>query len=69
MGNEALFTNKLNPYIKGNKDVLLGMDILRIALERSKTAKEALDISVHFFSNYNQGDNSANNNVIIRWKL
>jgi secernin len=52
IGNEALFTKE-----KPDETGLLGMDLLRLALERSKTAKEARDCLVHLLEEYGQGGN------------
>ena len=40
IGNEALFTKGSDK----KTERLIGMDIVRLALERSKTAKEAVDV-------------------------
>ncbi|MHA1299036.1 MAG: C69 family dipeptidase [Candidatus Helarchaeota archaeon] len=50
MGNEAVFTRE-----KYDKEGLLGMDLMRIALERAKTAKEGLDIITNLIAKYGQG--------------
>lgn len=52
IGNEAVFT-------KGSyaKDGLTGMDMLRLALERSETAKEALHCIIELLEKYGQGGN------------
>ncbi len=52
VGNEAVFT-------KGQyaKDGLLGMDMLRLALERSETAKDALETILYLLERYGQGGN------------
>lgn len=50
IGNEAVFTKE-----KQGPPALLGMDILRLALERSKTAAEALAYIVYFIKTYGQG--------------
>lgn len=52
IGNEAVFT-------KGayGKTGLTGMDMVRLALERSKTAKEALDLLIGLLETYGQGGN------------
>lgn len=52
IGNEAVFTKE--PYHKKN-DALLGMDILRLALERASTARMARDLIVEFLAAYGQG--------------
>ena len=52
IGNEAVFT-------KGRYDKmgLTGMDMLRLALERSENAKEALECLIHLLERYGQGGN------------
>lgn len=52
IGNEAVFT-------KGayGKTGLTGMDMVRLALERSKTAKEALQLLIELLETYGQGGN------------
>ena len=52
IGNEAVFT-------KGayGKTGLTGMDMVRLTLERSKTAREALDLLIHLLETYGQGGN------------
>ena len=53
IGNEAVFT-----YSRGKKvERLLGMDLLRLGLERGKSAKECLDIIVLLLEKYGQGGN------------
>ncbi len=52
MGNEAVFTKE--KYHKKN-NALLGMDMVRLALERSRTAKEAIDIIIDLLNRYGQG--------------
>lgn len=53
IGNEAVFTKE--PYNK--KDGLLGMDLMRLALERAKTARAALDVITDLMDTYGQGGN------------
>ncbi len=53
IGNEALFTKV--PY--DQKPGLIGMDFLRLALERSRTAREALDVITGLLATYGQGGN------------
>jgi secernin len=53
IGNEAVFTRI--PYDK--KPGLIGMDHLRLALERSKTAFEALETITSLLEKYGQGGN------------
>ena len=52
IGNEAVFTKAIN-----KKQALIGMDLLRLALERSKTAIEALYCITNLLQTYNQGGN------------
>ena len=51
IGNEAVFTKG-----KYNKTGLTGMDMVRLALERSKTAKEALECIIGLLEKYGQGE-------------
>jgi len=51
IGNEALFTKI--PYDKSPG--LIGMDFLRLALERSRSADEALDVMINLLETYGQG--------------
>lgn len=53
IGNEAVFTKV--PYEKGPG--LLGMDLLRLALERARTAREALEVITSLLSAHGQGGN------------
>ena len=52
IGNEAVFAKV--PYHKQN-DALLGMDLLRLGLERGATAREALDAIVALLTQHGQG--------------
>lgn len=51
IGNEAEWSNA-SPI---DKDALLGMDLLRLGLERGATAKEALDVILTLLKQYGQG--------------
>ena len=51
IGNEAVFTRRKRSREPG----LIGMDLLRLALERANTAREALDASPTFSRGYGQG--------------
>lgn len=53
IGNEAVFTKV--PYEKGN--ALTGMDLLRLALERAATAREAVTVITDLLEMYGQGGN------------
>lgn len=50
IGNEAVFTLE-----QQGPEALLGMDIIRIALERCKTAEEAVDMIAWLLEEYGQG--------------
>lgn len=52
IGNEAIWTKMA---IHKKNDRLLGMDLLRLALERGNSAKEALDIISKLLEKYGQG--------------
>jgi len=54
IGNEAVYTKE-----KLRKEGLLGMDLLRLGLERSKTAKEALSVITELLEEYGQGGDCA----------
>lgn len=53
IGNEAVFTKE--KYVK--TDGVTGMDMLRLALERCRSAKEALDFLTDFIEKHPQGGN------------
>jgi len=53
IGNEAVFTKV--PY--GKKPGLIGMDFLRLALERAESARQALDVIVNLLEKYGQSGN------------
>ncbi len=53
IGNEALFTRE--PYEKEER--LLGMDLLRLGLERAATAREAVEVITALLEQYGQGGN------------
>lgn len=53
IGNEAVFTKV--PYEKGK--ALTGMDLLRLALERASTAREAVTVITELLAEYGQGGN------------
>ncbi|XP_067824916.1 secernin-2-like isoform X2 [Heptranchias perlo] len=53
IGNEAVWTKE--PI--SEKEALLGMDLVRLGLERGSTAKEALDVITSLVEQYGQGGN------------
>lgn len=54
IGNTAVFTKE-----KYSKTGILGMDMLRLALERAKTAEEALEFITSTVKKYGQGGNGS----------
>ena len=52
IGNEAVFTKE-----KYGENRLLGMDMIRIALERCRASQEALDLMIELLGTYGQGGN------------
>jgi secernin len=54
IGNEAVFTKV--PYEK--QPGLIGMDFIRLALERASTVDEALDVMIELLETYGQGGNA-----------
>src|SRR5690554_5343005 len=52
IGNEAVFTKE-----NYGEPALLGMDMLRIALERCKSSEDALNLIIHLLETYGQGGN------------
>lgn len=53
IGNEAIMSNVSSKAEKA----LIGMDLVRLGLERGKSAKEALDIMIALLLKYGQGGN------------
>ncbi|GAP05743.1 dipeptidase [Anaerolinea thermolimosa] len=53
IGNEAVFTRGLI----GKEPGLIGMDLLRLALERASTAEQALNTMIDLLEKYGQGGN------------
>ncbi|XP_014257056.1 secernin-3 [Cimex lectularius] len=52
IGNEAVYTK-----VPESGEALLGMDLVRLGLERSKTAVEAVDVITGLLEKYGQGGN------------
>ncbi|MEN8040410.1 MAG: peptidase U34 [Actinomycetota bacterium] len=57
IGNEAVFTDQ--PY---NDEGLLGMDMIRLALERASTAESAVSVIVDLLERYGQGGGAGHEN-------
>jgi dipeptidase len=61
IGNEALFTR-----LKASKEPgLIGMDFLRLALERSECAEEALHVIIELLEQYGQSGNCAYDHTLV----
>ena len=54
IGNEAVFTRN-----KYEGETLIGMDYVRLALERASTAREGVEVITHLLGLYGQGGNCA----------
>lgn len=54
VGNEAIWTRLASESDK-EKNKLLGMDLVRLALERARTAYQALDVITKLLERYGQG--------------
>jgi len=52
MGEEAVFTTEM---AAEKRDGIIGPDLMRIALERSRTCREAIDLMVRLLEEYGQG--------------
>ena len=52
IGNESIFTKE-----KPDKIGLTGMDLVRLALERSRTARQALEVIIELLEKHGQGGN------------
>jgi secernin len=62
IGNEAVWTK-----LPIEKTALTGMDLLRLALERTATAREALELITSFLQTYGQGGNCGYRNKNFRY--
>jgi secernin len=51
MGEEAVFTTEMNE----KKDGIIGPDLMRIALERSRTCRDAIQLMTRLLEEYGQG--------------
>eukprot|EP01084_Bolivina_argentea_P120571 213743_1 len=58
IGNEAVWTKE---EIKQGNDALLGMDLVRLGLERGSTARECLDVITQLLNKHGQGGACAEN--------
>ena len=55
IGNEAVFTRRNRAELK--QKALIGMDLLRLALERAESAEKAVEVITSLLERYGQGGN------------
>lgn len=65
IGNEAVFTRELLG--RARPDALLGMDLLRLALERARTAEEAVGVIVDLLEAHGQGGSCSHDHPKFRY--
>ncbi len=65
IGNEAVFTRELHG--RRRPDALLGMDLLRLALERARTAEEAVGVIVELLEAHGQGGSCSHDHPKFRY--
>lgn len=63
IGNEAVFSRK----VKRSGEALLGMDLLRLALERSANARQAIECIASLLAQYGQGGPAGYRNKDFRY--
>lgn len=63
IGNEAVFTKLINH----SEQKLLGMDLIRLALEQAQSADEALDVITRYLTKYGQGGSAGDRNKKFRY--
>lgn len=64
IGNEAVFTRRTGDDGEGR---LLGMDLLRLALERATTAEQAVEVIVSLLETYGQGGSCSHEHPRFRY--
>ena len=67
IGNEAVFTRELALRLRPEPDGLLGMDLLRLALERAASADEAVGVIVALLERYGQGGSCSRGHPRLRY--
>ncbi len=63
IGNEAVFTR----FVERRENRLLGMDLLRLALQQAHTASDAVDVIVEYLERFGQGGAADANNPRFRY--
>ncbi len=67
IGNEAVFTLALARHLRPEPDALLGMDLLRLALERVATAEDAVSAIVDLLERHGQGGSCSHDHPKLRY--
>jgi dipeptidase len=67
IGNEAVFTRELARRPRRRPDGLLGMDLLRLALERARTAEEAVTTIVELLERHGQSGSCSHEHPGLRY--
>ncbi len=67
IGNEAVFTKELARRPRDEPDGLLGMDLLRLALERASTAHEAVATIVELLERHGQSGSCSHEHPTMRY--
>jgi secernin len=67
IGNEAVFTRELARQLRPAPDALLGMDLLRLGLERASTAEGAVGVIVDLLERHGQGGSCSHDHPKLRY--
>jgi hypothetical protein len=67
IGNEAVFTRDLARRSRHEPDGLIGMDLLRLALERARSAEEAVSTIVELLERHGQGGSCSHEHPGLRY--
>lgn len=67
IGNEAVFTRALALRLRPEPDALLGMDLLRLGLERAATARDAVSVIVELLERHGQGGSCSHDHPKLRY--
>jgi secernin len=67
IGNEAVFTRELALRLRPEPDALLGMDLLRLALERATSAADAVAVMVELLERHGQGGSCSHDHPKLRY--
>lgn len=67
IGNEAVFTRELARQLRPAPDALLGMDLLRLGLERATSAAEAVGVMVELLERHGQGGPCSHDHPKLRY--